>query len=211
MDKIICLGKNYADHAKELGDAVPNRPVIFLKPPSILRRVAEAHGSLELSLPAGEKNIEHECEVVLEIGRDGYRISPHRAKDFIRSFSIGLDMTLRDRQAKLKSDRHPWTVAKVFPDAAVVGPLLPIDQYPEVKNVEFSLWVEGQLRQSAKVSDMLCSPEEAIGYVSQYFPIFEGDLLFTGTPKGVAPVTGGQRAVLRWGPIEYTVRWTQSR
>lgn len=198
MDKIVCLGKNYLEHAKELGDAVPEKPVIFLKPPSVLRS-AVASEKLRARLPIGAGAVHHECEIVLRVGPDGFD-----------AITIGLDMTLRDRQAALKKAGHPWTISKVFPDSAVVGPWLSPKEFPKWEITPFSLTIDGTLRQKGEATQMLLPPKECLGHISQYFPLEAGDLVFTGTPAGVGEVRPGQTGLLQWGSLSYLVEWQPS-
>lgn len=205
MDKIVCVGKNYADHAKELGDAVPEKPVIFLKPPSILREVGSA--VLPLTLPKGVGAVHHECEIVLRLGKGGYRLSQGEAERAISDVTIGLDMTLRDRQAALKKQGHPWTVSKVFPDAAIVGAWIPVGEFRDYLDAEFTLAIDGSVRQRGKGSQMTFSPAQCVAYLSDFFPLVKGDLIYTGTPAGVGPVERGQVGEIRWARLSYSVRW----
>ena len=137
MDKLVCIGKNYLDHAKEmakdLGDAVPDRPVLFLKPPSVLHQVLSS-APLKLDLPVGAGAVHHECEIVLRLNRSGFRMNLAEAQSAIGWVSLGLDMTLRDRQTELKKNGHPWEVSKVFPGSAVVGPWLATPEFPQWAN-----------------------------------------------------------------------------
>lgn len=196
IDKIICAGKNYLEHARELGDAVPEKPVIFLKPASILRTAKHWGETLTASLPATIHEAHHEIEIVLQMIRGK-----------IAAVTLGLDMTLRERQALLKKNGHPWTTAKVFTDAAIIGPLIPVADFKEFLDIPFSLHVDGELRQQACGSDMTLPPDALIDYISSFFPICEGDLVFTGTPAGVGPVRRGSQAKLTWGKYLYAVEW----
>ena len=207
MDKIICLGKNYAEHAKELGDAIPEKPVVFLKPPSICRFARENGETLLLSLPQGVGEVHHECEIVLKLGKGGFRVPLAEAGEMIEAVSVGLDMTLRDRQARQKKEGHPWTTSKVFPDSAVHGLWVAKGDFPDWISTEFFFSIDGQVRQHGAASQMSLGPEASIAYLSEFFPLEKGDLIFTGTPAGVGPVLAGQTGKLRWGPIQYSVRW----
>lgn len=205
MDKIVCLGKNYLDHAKELGDAVPERPVLFLKPPSAL---VNAHtGVAHAHLPEEGGSCHHECEIVIKIKTGGFRIPTTEARAQIESVTLGLDMTLRDLQAKLKKNGHPWEIAKAFPDSAIVGPWVPPRDFANYESERFSFELDGKRRQQACANDMIYKIDEAIAYASHFFKLCPGDLLFTGTPAGVGPVAKGSRAKLLWGPIHYEVVW----
>jgi 2-keto-4-pentenoate hydratase/2-oxohepta-3-ene-1,7-dioic acid hydratase in catechol pathway len=206
MDKIVCVGKNYIEHAKELGDAVPAKPVLFLKPPSILRQGYQGK-SLDLFLPVDRGSVHHECEIVIQLKNGGFRMSEAEASKAIGAVSVGLDMTLRDQQMALKKAGSPWTVSKVFTDSAVVGPWVPVEKFSDWAVTSFSLRVNGNPRQEGVASQMTLSPSQCLAYISEHFPLCPGDLIFTGTPKGVGPVEPGDAAVLKFGSIEFSVLW----
>ncbi len=195
MDKIVCVGKNYLEHAKELGDVVPERPVIFLKPPGILRSFEGK--TLSLKLPVGAGAVHHECEIVLKMG----------SRNEFTEVTLGLDLTLRDRQAEQKKKGHPWTTSKVFPDSAVVGPWMKVESFPNFLDAEFTFKLNGEVRQRGKGSQMCFSPQKCVAYINEFFPLLPGDLIFTGTPAGVGPLSAGQKGLLTWGSMEFQVAW----
>lgn len=207
IDKIVCVGKNYLDHAKELGDAVPEKPVLFLKPASVLRQVSSWGEQLQLDLPTQDSNVHPECEIVLRMAHDAYQMTPDEAKDAISAVTLGLDMTLRTRQAELKKQGHPWTTAKVFKDAAIVGPWIAYNQFNDFMDTEFQLLLDGKLQQCAKGSDMMMRPEALLVYISQFFPLKAGDIIYTGTPAGVSSLSKNTTAELRWHSHSYSVLW----
>lgn len=207
IDKIVCVGKNYLDHAMELGDNVPEKPVLFLKPPSVLKQVAQWGAEVQLEYPNEEAHVQPECEIVLCVGSDGYRMNQMEATRAISAVTLGLDMTLRTLQSQLKKQGHPWTTAKVFKDAAVIGPWLPYPSFAHYLEEDFALTINGQLRQAAKGRNMMMLPEDLLVYISHFFPLQKGDLIFTGTPAGVSDVVVGDIATLRWGQNQYSVRW----
>ena len=200
MDKIICVGKNYLEHAKELGEAQPDFPVLFLKPPSVLKQAHSWNEQLVTQLPIDEEVVP-ECELILEIGRDGYRINQELAATFIRHVTVGLDVTLRGRQRQLKERGHPWTIAKVFPDAAIIGPW----SNNESLTLPFSLHCNHQRWQYATARDMIHSPSFLVHTISQFFPLCEGDIIFTGTPAGCISVQRHQRIEVSLGDKQFTV------
>lgn len=206
MDKIVCIGKNYEEHAKELGDAIPARPVIFLKPLSVLKQAVNGK-VLDLFIPLDRGAVHHECEIVIQLNRGGFRMSRNEAEMAIGAVTVGLDMTLRDQQANLKKSGSPWTVAKVFPDAAVIGPWLSVDKFSNYLDTHFALKINGQSRQEGCARQMTFDPSDCIAYISEHFPLCEGDLIFTGTPKGVNSVFPGDLGMLKFGTIEYSVKW----
>jgi len=189
MDKLICLGKNYLEHALELGDAVPEMPVLFLKPPSVALTVDQAGASVQVLLPEGRGSVHHECEIILRLGKNG---TPE-------AVSLGLDMTLRDLQVQLKKKGHPWEQSKVFQDSAVIGPWLKLEEFSTYLDEEFTFSLDGVVRQRGKGIQMRLSPEKCVSYAGEYFPLCPGDIIFTGTPAGVGPVTAGQVAEICWG------------
>jgi 2-keto-4-pentenoate hydratase/2-oxohepta-3-ene-1,7-dioic acid hydratase in catechol pathway len=136
-------------------------------------------------------------------------MSIEEAHNALDAVTVGLDMTLRDLQTSAKKAGAPWTTGKVFPDAAIVGPWLEFSALQDIENQKFSLHIDDTLRQQSSAKEMLFKPAECLSYASQFFPICEGDLLFTGTPIGVAPVSVGQSAVLTFSTISYCVRWTK--
>ena len=208
FDKIICFGKNYLDHAKELGDAIPDKPVIFLKPSSVLKQATQWSETLSLVLPDSNSDVHYECEVVLKLKKGGFRMSVAEAKAAIGSVSLGLDMTLRTLQATLKKNGHPWTTAKVFIDSAVVGPWIALNEFPDYMETEFSLSINNQIKQQALPKQMLFHPVDLIVYASQFFPLCDGDLIYTGTPAGVGPVQVNTKVILKWSNYQYSVAWS---
>ena len=209
MDKIVCVGKNYLDHIKELGGPIPEKPVLFIKPPSVLRAARVKGDRVALRLPPGFTEAHYECEIVVRIGRDGYQMTVDEAEDAIASVTLGLDMTLRDLQTKLKQQGHPWEAAKTFLDSAVVGPWVQIKDFPKYLDEPFSLSVDGEVKQQGLGSQMTLKPEECVAYASQHFPLRSGDLIFTGTPAGVGPVRVGQVAELTWGDrVRFSASWS---
>jgi fumarylpyruvate hydrolase len=190
MDKIICVGKNYPDHAQELGEAQPAEPVLFLKPPSALMQLSMDPTPTEISLPPGEVNFEIEIVFSLE--------SVTADNPFI-GFTLGLDLTRRDLQTQLKKNGHPWEIAKVFRHSAVVGPWFLWRRWREFYEKPFELWVNDRKRQCSDATRMLFSPERCLALAKRYFPLCQGDILFTGTPTGVGVLQVGDRLEMRWG------------
>lgn len=207
IDKIICVGKNYLDHARELGDAIPEKPVIFLKPVSILKQASQWNTNIYATLPSHQGEVHYECEIVLRVCQSGYCMTRELAEKALDAVTIGLDMTLRDVQTKLKKNGHPWTIGKVFPDAAMIGPWILLQDFPDFMTTPFSLTLDGKLRQQDCASSMMIKPVDLLVYISQFFPLCAGDLIFTGTPAGVGAVHPGSKAQLQWGDYQYEVCW----
>lgn len=194
VGKIVCVGRNYAEHAKELGNEVPEKPVVFLKPASALIQSGE-----KIIHPTFSKEMHHEVELVLLIGKSVKDVNKREAEDAIIGYGVGLDMTLRDIQTDLKKKGHPWTIAKCFDTSAAVSDFVLKSDHTLTLYEEISLSVNGQLRQKEKLNKMLFNPGEIVQYLSSLMTLEEGDLVFTGTPAGVGKVDVGDRL---WGKID---------
>ncbi|MDC0014125.1 fumarylacetoacetate hydrolase family protein [Flavobacteriaceae bacterium] len=181
--KIICIGRNYTDHIKELENEKPTDPVVFLKPDTSVLLKGQP-----FFIPEFSQDIHHEVEVLVKINRIGKHIQPKYAHKYYVEIGLGIDFTARDLQTKLKAKGLPWEKAKGFDGAAVVGKWLPKDSLPHVDDLTFSLTKNGETVQSGSSSLMLWKIDELIAYVSQFFTLKIGDILFTGTPAGVGPV-----------------------
>lgn len=186
INKIVCVGRNYAEHAKELGNEVPERPVVFLKPSS-----AVVYSGGKIIYPSFSNEMHHETELVLLIGNTIKDASVEQAADSIAAYGVGLDMTLRDVQAELKKKGHPWTIAKCFDTSAVLSDFISKDEYRLTLDEEILLTVNAKVRQQEKLNMMLFKPAEIVGYISSLMTLEKGDLIFTGTPKGVGKVNKG--------------------
>ncbi len=185
--KIICIGRNYAAHAKELGNQIPSEPVFFLKPDSALLPKRNP-----LYYPEFTKDLHYECEVVLRISRLGKHIEERFAHTYIDAVGIGIDFTARDVQQQCKDKGLPWEKAKAFDGSAPVSQeFMPIDEIKDLNNLNFSLIKNGTTVQHGNTSQMLFPFDQIIAYVSQFMTLKIGDLIFTGTPEGVGPVQIG--------------------
>ncbi len=185
--KIICIGRNYGAHAKELGNEVPEKPVIFCKPDTALLKNNEP-----FYLPDFSKDIHHEIEVVVKIDKMGKSIAPQFAHKYYSEYTLGVDFTARDLQSELKSKGLPWELAKAFDNSAVVGEFVAKAE-TDLKQLEFQLSKNGTLAQQGNTRDMLFDIDAIISFVSYYFTLKTGDLIFTGTPAGVGPVAIGDK------------------
>lgn len=182
--KIICIGRNYADHIKELGNEKPDHPVVFLKPDSAILPKNQA-----FFLPSFSKNIHYELEVVVKINRLGKHIQPKFARKYYQEIGLGLDFTARDLQSSLKQQGLPWEKAKSFDGAAVLGnQWLDTSTFKDLQNLQFTLFKNDTIVQKGHTKFMLHTIDELIAYVSQFFTLKIGDLIFTGTPAGVGQV-----------------------
>lgn len=177
--KIICIGRNYVEHARELGNEIPENPVIFIKPDTaILKKGSDFY------LPEFSNEIHYELEVVLKISKGGKYIQEENAPQHYDEIALGIDLTARDLQQKLKEKGLPWELAKAFDGSAVVSDFFP-KKNVDLKALQFSLKKNKELVQNGNTSQMIFSPEKIIAFASQYFTLRVGDLIFTGTPKGV--------------------------
>ena len=192
VGKIVCVGRNYAEHAKELGNEVPDRPVVFLKPTSAL-----IYSGGKIIYPQMSEDMHHEVELVLLIGKAIKDADKNESALAIEAYGVGLDMTLRDVQSELKKKGHPWTIAKGFDTSAVISDFVSKENYTLTLNEEISLSVNGTIKQKAKLNTMLFNPVEIVSYISTLMTLEEGDLIFTGTPAGVSKVTKGDRLLVK--------------
>jgi 2-keto-4-pentenoate hydratase/2-oxohepta-3-ene-1,7-dioic acid hydratase in catechol pathway len=186
VGKILCLGRNYAKHAREMGSETPETPVVFLKPPTAIPKAGE-----KVKRPGFAQEMHHEVELVVLIGRSGKEIRKERAFDHVGGYGIGLDMTLRDVQARAKEKGLPWSVAKGFDTSAPVSSFVRKEVVPDPHNLTLSLQVNGSVRQHSNTRNMIFGVDHLISYLSTVFTLEEGDLIFTGTPEGVGPVHSG--------------------
>lgn len=186
--KIICIGRNYSDHISELNNLRPTEPVVFLKPDtSVLLK------NFPFVIPEFTQECQHEVEIVVKINKVGKYISPKFAPKYYDQIGLGIDFTARDVQQKLKEKGLPWEISKGFDGATVIGDFISKDQFDSVQNIDFSLQKNDEIAQQGNTKDMLFSIDELISYVSQYFTLKIGDLIFTGTPAGVAKVASGDQ------------------
>ena len=188
--KIICIGRNYADHAKELNNPVPANPVFFMKPDSSL-----LINNKPFFYPAFSKEIHYETEIILKICRLGKSIEHQFANRYYEEIGIGIDFTARDLQNICKKEGHPWEIAKAFDQSAVLGKFVPKSSLPDLSAINFQLEINGITVQKGNTRDLLFSFDTLISYVSTYVTLKTGDLIYTGTPAGVGPVKIGDRLV----------------
>lgn len=181
--KIICIGRNYANHIEELQNERPAEPVVFMKPDSAI--LLKQHPFV---IPEFSDDIHHEIEIIVKISKVGKYIEPKFAHKYYDEISVGIDFTARDLQAKLKAKGLPWEKAKAFDGSAVIGDFLPKEQFSSLENITFELTNNNKSVQIGDSSLMLWDIDELISYVSQYFTLKIGDIIFTGTPAGVAAV-----------------------
>ncbi len=181
--KIICIGRNYTKHIEELQNERPKEPVVFLKPDSAV--LLKQHPFV---IPEFSNDIHHEVEILVRISKVGKYIDPKFASNYYDAIGLGIDFTARDVQAQLKEKGLPWEKAKAFDGSAVIGSFLPIKEFSSTETINFELKNNGVVVQKGNTSHMLWKIDELISYVSQFFTLKIGDVIFTGTPEGVAKV-----------------------
>ena len=186
--KIICIGLNYRKHALEMGRPLPEEPVVFLKPDSSILK-----NNKPFFLPGFSKMIQYETEVVIKISKLGKGISQKFAHRYYDELTLGIDITARDIQNRSSAAGLPWELSKCFDGSAPVGRFIPVSSVIDVKNLDFRLEINGKIVQQGNTSDMIFSINEIIAYVSRFFTLKTGDLIYTGTPAGVGPVKVGDR------------------
>jgi len=186
--KIVCAGRNYAEHAAELNNAVPTTPILFMKPPSCY---LPNGGTIEI--PVGCTEIHHEVELGVVIGSRISRATPKEAFSAVGGYALVLDMTVRDFQNELKKKGQPWELAKCFDTSLPVSDFIPIEKIPDPHQIELICKVNGEVKQKDSTSKMITRIPEMLSYISKYFTLEEGDLVITGTPKGVGPVKDGDK------------------
>lgn len=184
--KIICVGRNYADHAKELGNDIPDEPVIFMKPKSAL---LQSH--TPFYYPEFSNELNYECELVLRVCKNGKYIQERHAANYYNGITVGIDFTARDIQDELKKKGLPWEKAKAFDNSAAVGKFIDVTPALNKKNINFSLYKNKELVQSGNSGKMIFSIDSLISHISNYFSLNIGDLIFTGTPAGVGECVVG--------------------
>ena len=186
--KVICIGLNYSDHAREMGRALPAKPVVFLKPDSSLLK-----NNKPFFIPGFSQNIHYEIEIVLRICKLGRSIAEKYAYRYYDQLTLGVDMTARDLQSYLSSSGMPWDISKSFDGAAPVGEFIPVNEAGDVNNIAFRLEKNSETVQAGNTSGLIFNFDMIISYVSGFFTLKTGDLIFTGTPSGVGPVQRNDR------------------
>ncbi|MCS6765488.1 MAG: fumarylacetoacetate hydrolase family protein [Candidatus Protistobacter heckmanni] len=189
--RVYCVGRNYAAHAREMGfDPDREPPFFFCKPADAVLPVAQG-ATLDLPYPSETSNYHYEIELVAAIGKPGSNIEVDKALDHVWGYAVGLDMTRRDLQMKQREMGRPWELGKAFDASAPIGPLYPAAQVPKMEDAAIWLQVDGVDKQRSTTKALIWSVAETIAYLSKYFRLEAGDLIYTGTPEGVGPVTRG--------------------
>lgn len=189
INSVYCIGRNYAEHARELNNPVPALPVVFSKPVTAI-----TFDGGEIIIPKNlTQDVHHEAEMVVSIGRTGRFIPEAEAMSFVSGYAIGIDVTARDLQSALKAKAHPWTLAKGMDTFAPIGNFIEAAKISDPADLTVSLSVNGEQRQHGNTSDMIFSLPALISFLSQYVTLHKGDLIFTGTPHGVGPLRHGDK------------------
>jgi 2-keto-4-pentenoate hydratase/2-oxohepta-3-ene-1,7-dioic acid hydratase in catechol pathway len=184
--KILCIGRNYAKHAAELNNPIPDDPIIFTKPSTSLLEAGEA-----FEYPDFSEDVHFECELVLRIGKKGKRIHEEEAASYVEAMALGIDFTARDVQTVAKQKGLPWALAKGFDGGAPVSSFIPASDLPPLSDIRYTCSLNGELRQEGHTAMMLFPCTMLIAYLSRFITLEPGDLIFTGTPAGVGPVKRG--------------------
>ena len=186
VNKIICLGQNYAEHAKEMKFDVPASPVFFLKPPSAI-----IHPGEQIILPSISNDVQHEVEMTVLIGERGKDIRRYSALNHVAGYGVGLDMTMRDVQSEAKKKGLPWSLAKGFDTSAPLSEFIPAALVGDPMSFSIQLKINGKVRQSSSTSKLIFPVDTVIAYISQFMTLERGDVIYTGTPEGVSRVDHG--------------------
>lgn len=204
VGNVFCVGRNYAEHVKEMKSEIPTTPVIFLKPSSAVIRDGE-----DIFRPSISKELHHEVELVIAIGSHTKNVSRQDVPEHILGYAVGLDMTLRDIQSEAKTKGLPWAIAKGFDTSAPVSEIIPASMVREPQNLEIRCSVNGTVRQHTAIDKMIFSVNSVIAFISTLFTLDAGDLVFTGTPVGVGTVNGGdivRAELVGWTSISHHVK-----
>ncbi|MGP9666424.1 fumarylacetoacetate hydrolase family protein [Halomonas sp. AOP22-C1-8] len=205
LGKVVCVGRNYADHAKELDNPVPSEPLLFIKPATSVVDIEQP-----LSPPFSQGDVHYETELALLVGETLTHATPDEAERAIVGIGLALDLTLRDVQTKLKEKGHPWEIAKGFDGSCPLSRFLPLSRVPNWNALAFTLEVDGEARQHGEGSDMIFAIPSLVAEMSRYFTLEPGDVILTGTPAGVGELTRGTSLRLTLtGGLEVTTSVTE--
>ena len=189
--RVYCVGRNYAAHAREMGfDPDREPPFFFCKPTDSVKPVAYGD-TLEVPYPSETENYHYEIELVAAIGKAGSNISEADALSHVWGYAVGLDMTRRDLQMKMREMGRPWEIGKAFDNSAPIGPMHPAGTVSDLEKAEIALKVNGEIKQKSAIDKLIWNVAETVSFLSRYFHLEEGDLIYTGTPEGVGPVVKG--------------------
>jgi fumarylpyruvate hydrolase len=200
VHRIYCVGRNYVEHAQEMGYTGREPPFFFMKPADAVLHV-ESGSTGNMPYPSQTNNLHYEAELVVAIGKGGKNISAQNAGAHIFGYAVGLDMTRRDLQTDMKKQGRPWCIGKAFDHSAPIGPIVPAAQAGDVSKADIELSVNGSTKQKSNISKLIWNIGEVIEHLSQAWELQAGDLIFTGTPEGVGPVVAGDVMVVSVGGL----------
>jgi fumarylpyruvate hydrolase len=194
VHRVYCVGRNYEDHAKEMGFTGREPPFFFLKPADAIVAVSGGEAA-QIQYPSLTKNLHHEIELVIAIGRAGKNIPAAQAMSYVYGYAVGLDMTRRDLQNDMKKQGRPWCIGKAFEQSAPIGAITPIEQAGTIEQAAIGLQVNGQTRQSSHIHKLIWNIAECIEHLSAAWELQPGDLIYSGTPEGVGAVVAGDELI----------------
>lgn len=201
VNKVVCVGNNYADHIKEMGSQVSAEPVVFIKPETALCDIRQP-----IALPTGLGSVHHEIELAVLIGTPLKQATPDRVANAIAGYGLALDLTLRDLQSQFKAAGQPWEKAKGFDGSCPMSGFIPVSEFGDAQQAELRLLINGELRQEGNTRDMLTPILPLIAYMSRFFTLRAGDIILTGTPHGVGPLKAGDEICATLNGKDVTTR-----
>lgn len=201
VGKVVCIGRNYLEHIRELNNVTPETPILFMKPSTSLVALDEP-----IHLPVGRGECHHEVELAVLVGRELQNADAETSRQAVAGYGIALDLTLRDLQNELKKKGHPWETAKAFDGSCPLSPFLAPEALPDPQATDLALQVNGQLRQRGNTQQMMVSLFELMAYISTHFTLQPGDVVLTGTPAGVGPLQSGDILMLSLAGHDFAAR-----
>lgn len=201
VGKVVCIGRNYLEHIRELNNAVPETPILFMKPATSLTGLDEP-----IRLPTHRGSCHHEVELAVLVGRELRNANPESARQAVVGYGVALDLTLRDLQNELKKKGHPWETAKAFDGSCPLSPFLKPEALPDPQATDLALRVNGELRQQGNTRQMMVGILELMAYISTHFSLQPGDVVLTGTPAGVGPLQAGDELLLSLAGHDFAAR-----
>lgn len=201
VGKVVCIGRNYLEHIRELNNVTPETPILFMKPSTSLVALDEP-----IHLPAGRGECHHEVELAVLVGRELQNADAETSRQAVAGYGIALDLTLRDLQNELKKKGHPWETAKAFDGSCPLSPFLAPEALPDPQATDLALQINGQLRQRGNTQQMMVSLFELMAYISTHFTLQPGDVVLTGTPAGVGPLQSGDILMLSLAGHDFAAR-----
>ncbi|KQN68258.1 hypothetical protein ASE99_02550 [Serratia sp. Leaf51] len=201
VNKVVCVGNNYADHIKEMGSQVSAEPVVFIKPETALCDIRQP-----IALPTGLGSVHHEIELAVLIGTPLKQATPDRVANAIAGYGLALDLTLRDLQSQFKAAGQPWEKAKGFDGSCPMSGFIPVSEFGDAQQADLRLLINGELRQEGNTRDMLTPVLPLIAYMSRFFTLRAGDIILTGTPHGVGPLKAGDEICATLNGKDVTTR-----